>query len=115
MGKAQSNGMLLKILKEAVQLDINMQQQRASFVLLGAAELWKQSKGLYDPSTMEVRLGKISNGKKEKFMELLIAPLLLKSGTSDGRNYTATVIIEKAQVDIDVPSKKHKGLLKIGR
>src|SRR6202011_3087529 len=110
MGKAQSNAMLLKIIKEAAQLDLKMQQQRASFLLWGDQELRKQNNGLYDPSAMEVRHGKVSDGRKEKFMELLIAPLLLRQGTSDGRNYNVTVILEKAQVDIAVPPKKHKGL-----
>jgi hypothetical protein len=115
MGKAQSNGMLLKIVKEAVQLDLKMQQQRASFLLWGATELRKQNNGLYDPSAMEVRYGKAPDGRKDKYMGLLIAPLLLKQGTSDGRSYTVSVIIEKAQVDIAVPPKKHKGLLNIVR
>lgn len=112
MGKAQSNGMLLKILKEAVQLDIKIQQQMASFALLGADQLLKQDSGLYNPDTMEVRYGKASDGK---LVELLIAPLLLKRGTSDGQDYHITVVIEKAQVDTAVPPKKGKGLLKMVR
>jgi hypothetical protein len=115
LGKAQSNGMLLKIIKEAVQLDLKMQQQKASFFLWGEKELRKQKNGLYDPSVMEVRYGKASDGRKDVYVQLLIAPLLVKCGTSDGRDYTVTVVLEKAQVDIAVPPKKYKGLLNIGK
>jgi hypothetical protein len=59
-------------------------------------KLRKQNNNFYDPSAMEVQYGKVSDGRKIKYVELLIAPLLLKQCTPDGRNYIVSVIIEKA-------------------
>jgi hypothetical protein len=104
MGRTQSYATLLKIIKEAVQLDLKMQQQKANFLLWGAAQLRKRNQVLYDPKLMEVRFGEVS--KRTQYMELLIAPVLLKQGNADGRYYSDYVIIEKAQVDIAVPTQK---------
>lgn len=105
MGRTQSYATLLKIIKEAVQLDLKMQQQKANFLLWGAAQLRKRNQVLYDPKLMEVRFGEVS--KRTQYMELLIAPVLLKQGNADGRYYSSDyVIIEKAQVDIAVPTQK---------
>lgn len=106
MGRTQSHKMLLKIIEEAVQLDLKMQQQRAYFTLWGGTELRNVKNGLYDPEIMEVRFGQVSSSRRHQYMELLIAPLLLKQGNSDGTDYSEFKTIEKAQVDIDIPSKK---------
>jgi hypothetical protein len=100
---AQSIGMLQKIVFDTVTLDLQIQQQKASFTLCGVSELFRAN-GAYDPATMEVRLGKVSSSNRPQYMCLLIAPLLAKSGTSEGKDYSTFVVIEKAQVDIEIPS-----------
>jgi hypothetical protein len=103
MAKAQSCDMVGKIVTDAVILDLKMQQQKTYFKLLSAKEVAKPNNGLYDPSMMEVRNGKVT---KSRSMVLLIVPALLKTGNSEGNEYRTRVIIEKAQVDIEIPKSK---------
>jgi hypothetical protein len=110
LGRAQSYAMLLKVVKEAVQLDLKMQQQRAYFLFWGNPRLRELNRGRYDPELMEVRFGDVSD-RRNQYMELLIAPALMKQGNSDGRDYTGFLVIEKAQVDIAVPPQKRRGFL----
>lgn len=108
MGKSQSCDMLLGILRDAVKLDLKMQQQKSYFALLGARELTKEYNCLFNPNTMEIRLGKTPKGPSEREFQLVIAPLLLKRGNSEGQEYNTVVEIEKAQVDIELPKKKKR-------
>lgn len=110
MGKTQSNDSLQKILVDAILLDLKMQQQRAFFILLGAKDVLSMNDGRFDASTMEVRFGKLSKSQKDRYMVLLTAPLMLKRGNSDGQDYKKPIVIEKAQIDIELPKKKRQYL-----
>jgi hypothetical protein len=102
MNKAQSFEMLQNIITTAVSLDLTMQQQRAYFVLLGAKELHRDR---YNSGNMEVRFGKVLNGQRQ-FVTLLIGPLLLKRGNSEGKEFNTSIVIEKAEVDVEVPRRR---------
>ena len=109
MGETQSVSFALKIITDAIVLDLKMLQQKAFFVLLGANELEQYNHSQYDPSVMEIRYGKDPTPKSQSIV-LVVAPLLLKRGNSRGQNYDATVVIEKAEVDTETPKGKRSYL-----
>lgn len=105
MNATQARDMLQKILYDTVALDLQMQQQKAFFSLTGATEFSRAPNGLqYEPANMEIRHGKVSNSGRPQNMCLLITPLLVKWGKSDGTDYGTSLVMERAQVDIEVPS-----------
>jgi len=93
-----------KIVTEAVTLDLEMQQQKAYFALWGAPEFLRNNSGIYDCTTMDVRFGKVSSSNRSQHLRLLHAPLLAKWGRSDGKDYGTCVVLEKAVVDLEIPS-----------
>ena len=105
ISKIQAFNMLERIIKDAVRLDLQMQQQKASFSLLDTRYLAQHNNRTYDHSMMEVRLGKISSSRQQHVV-LLTAPILLKTGDSDGKDYKTSVILEKALVDLEPPKTK---------
>ncbi|CZR55810.1 uncharacterized protein PAC_05698 [Phialocephala subalpina] len=110
--KAQSGDKLRNILHSAVCLDLTIHQQKAEFEIFGAAQLVsvynlkRPYNIVYNPKTMDVRLGSISERGDEQRVELFITPLLVKKGNADGQDYERSNVLEKAEVDLDRPRSK---------
>ncbi|KAL2070909.1 hypothetical protein VTL71DRAFT_13935 [Oculimacula yallundae] len=109
MGDTQSRHFALQIVTDAILLDIRALQQKAEFVTLGMGGLWQKNGGLYASNMMEIRYGK-QGSHKEQLVCLVSSPLLGKKSDSQGRAYDQMAVIEKAQVDVDVPRKKRSFL-----
>lgn len=99
MAKTQSCETVERTVADTVILDLETQQRKTYFKLLGA----KPHNGSYDPSIMEIRNGKVSATRS---MVLLITLALSKTRNSEGQDYRTRAIIEKAQVDIEIPTSK---------
>lgn len=83
-----------------------MLQQKAFFPPFGSMDLKKRNNGRFNPGTMEARSGETES---DRAIVLVIAPMLLKCGDSQGGNYEHSVVLEKALVDIDLPKGKRLG------
>jgi hypothetical protein len=103
MNKTQSYERLTRIVTDAVHLDLKMQQQKAHLRLSGTKDKPTHQLCMFDPETMEVRVGKALPSRP---MLLLVAPMLLKSGNSQGQDYRTTTVLEKAQVDTEIATSK---------
>lgn len=112
ISKAQSGEKLRNILKSAVSLDLTIHQQKAEFEIFGAAQLVSvynlktPYNIIYTPTTMEARLGSVSERGDEQRVELFITPVLMKRGNADGQDYERNIVLEKAEVDLDRPRGK---------
>lgn len=104
MEPTKARNMLQRIVFDTVTLDLQMQQQKASFCLFTTSEFTTRAPNRlqYEPTTMEIRYGKVTSSNRPQNISLLIAPLLVKFGTSDGTDYGTYLVIEKAHVDIEV-------------
>lgn len=111
MGRTQAIEMLQKIVKSAVMLDLQMQQQKAYFTLFGGQHLATNVKNSrqvvveYREEMMEIRIGKVRAHRQP--LALLITPVLQRFGSTDGQQFenSLDLVLERAEVDVEPPKK----------
>ncbi|KAH6664837.1 hypothetical protein B0J14DRAFT_237924 [Halenospora varia] len=114
MGETQSCAMLKEVVRSAVMLDLQMQQQKAYFDLHGGQRLDKNAGQTsssmpgtieYNAKCMDVRYGKIRSNRPPSVV-LFITPILERVGSPDGRAFHGRLLLEKSEVDVEPPKKR---------
>ena len=90
------------IVDRAIHLDLKMQQQRANFIFICPTCEPKSGEHNFDSETMDIRLG---TARKAEPVYLFVTPLLLRYGTPEGGDYNCYTLVERGEVDLDLPPK----------
>ena len=91
---------LQDIVRAAVALDEELFKSRAIFVFetwADKGECLAKSGYQFDSARMRTHVG-FEDGKKGMIVEILLAPSLMKIGTTDGDGFDKTMYLEKSQV-----------------